>query len=301
MRFLVLGSVNIDMTFRVDHIACAGETLSSNGLEINAGGKGANQSAALGKAGMEVCFAGKMGPDGSWILPILSAAGVDASLVISSDGIHTGQAIIQVDSIGQNCIILNAGGNKTFTESEIDSIIGGFSPGDAIVLQNEINNVSYAISKAAERGLIVVFNPSPFDSAIDTLPLDLVDIFFVNEIEGAALAGCFHVPADDKGFRSILEAIGRKYPKAVIVLTAGKNGAYCLDSERNVFFAPIVDYPVVDTTGAGDTFCGYFLASRALGKDCSESLMIASRASGIAVSRRGAMESMPSADEVFGE
>ena len=87
----------------------------------------------------------------------------------------------------------------------------------------------------------------------------------------------------------------------MIVLTAGKNGAYCLDSERNVFFAPIVDYPVVDTTGAGDTFCGYFLASRALGKDYSESLMIASRASGIAVSRRGAMESMPSADEVFGE
>lgn len=301
MRFLVLGSVNIDMTFRVDHIACAGETLSSKGLEINAGGKGANQSAALGKAGMEVCFAGKMGPDGNWILPILSAAGVDVSLVISSDGIHTGQAIIQVDSTGQNSIILNAGGNKTFTESEIDSIIGGFSPGDAIVLQNEINNVSYAISKAAERGLIVVSNPSPFDSAIDTLPLDLVDIFFINEIEGAALAGCFQVPADDKGFRSILEDIGRKYPKAVIVLTAGKNGAYCLDSERNVFFAPIVDYPVVDTTGAGDTFCGYFLASRALGKDCSESLMIASRASGIAVSRRGAMESMPSADEVFGE
>ena len=299
MRFLVLGSVNIDMTFRVEHIVRAGETLSSNGLDINAGGKGANQAAALGKAGMDVSFAGKLGADGRWILSVLQGYGVDTSLAISSESIRTGQAMIQVDGSGQNCILLNAGGNKELTRAEIDSVIADFSQGDMIILQNEINDIAYAMERAAARGIAVSFNPSPFDEGISALPLDLVDIFFVNEIEAALLAGLPSSPPGDAGFRHVLDIIGRKYPGAAAVLTAGKNGAYCLDVERDVSFAPIVDYPVVDTTGAGDTFCGYFLAARALGRSAGDALMIASRASGIAVSRAGAMQSMPYAEEVF--
>ena len=301
MRFLVLGSVNIDMTFSVDHIVRAGETLSSNGLEINAGGKGANQAAALGKAGMDVSFAGKLGTDGNWILSILNESGVDTSLSISSDGIHTGQAIIQVEKSGQNCILLNAGGNKELTRAEIDSVIGSFGPDDMLILQNEINDIAYAMERAADRGIAISFNPSPFDDGIRSLPLDLVDIFFVNELEAALLADVHSAGNDDAGFRHVLDVLGKMYQDAMIVLTAGKNGAYCLDSKRDVSFAPIVDYPVVDTTGAGDTFCGYFLAARALGREAFDALGIASKASGIAVSRSGAMQSMPYAYEVFGE
>ena len=286
MRFLVLGSINIDMTFRVDHIVRGGETLSSDGLSVNAGGKGANQAAALGKAGMEVYFAGKMGTDGAWILDMLRSFGVDTSLSISSDDIHTGQALIQVDKAGQNCILLNAGGNKEFTRSDIDKILGHFSKGDTIILQNEINEVAYAMERAS--------------AAISALPLHLADTLFVNEVESASLASV-PVPADDEGFRTVMDILGKMYPDTRIILTAGKNGAYCLEKNRKVSFAPIVDYPVVDTTGAGDTFCGYFLAAEAAGKDAEEALCIASKAAGIAVSRSGAMQAMPWAGEVSGE
>ena len=300
MRFLVLGSINIDMTFKVDHIVRGGETLSSDGLSVNAGGKGANQAAALGKAGMEVYFAGKMGTDGEWILDMLRSFGVDTSLSISSDDIHTGQALIQVDKAGQNCILLNAGGNKEFTRSDIDKILGHFSKGDTIILQNEINEVAYAMERASAAGLAVILNPSPFDSAKSTLPLQLADTLFVNEVESASLAGV-PVPADDEGFRTVMDILGNMYSDTRIILTAGKNGAYCFEKNRKVSFAPIVDYPVVDTTGAGDTFCGYFLAAEAAGKDAEEALCIASKAAGIAVSRSGAMQAMPWAGEVSGE
>ena len=126
---LVLGSENIDLVYGVDHIVRAGETISSTGLKRSAGGKGANQSAALGKAGMPVFFAGKIGRDGVWILDLLRSFGVDVSLTVIRDDVDTGQAIIQVDADGQNSIILTPGGNKAFTEDEIDSILSSFGEG----------------------------------------------------------------------------------------------------------------------------------------------------------------------------
>ena len=156
------------------------------------------------------------------------------------------------------------------------------------------------MERASAAGLAVILNPSPFDLAISALPLHLADTLFVNEVESASLAGV-PVPADDEGFRTVMDILGNMYPDTRIILTAGKNGAYCLEKNRKVSFAPIVDYPVVDTTGAGDTFCGYFLAAEAAGKDAEEALCIASKAAGIAVSRSGAMQAMPWAGEVSGE
>ena len=183
MRFLVLGSANIDMVFSVDRIVNPGETISSRTLFRNAGGKGANQSAALAKAGADVSFAGNIGKDGIWLLDKLSSYGVDVSLSNVSDEGFTGQAIIQVDDSGENAIVLYPGMNRNFTEEHIDNVLNHFSSGDYLVLQNEINLVDYAITEAKKRGMRIVLNPSPFDSEIEKFPLDLVDIFFVNEIE----------------------------------------------------------------------------------------------------------------------
>lgn len=298
MRFLVIGSLNVDMLFHVPHIVMAGETIQSGGLKLSAGGKGANQAASMGKAGLPVSFAGKIGGDGIWILDLLRDYGVDVSQTVVSMDIHTGQAIIQIDGKGQNSIILNPGGNMEFTTEEISSILSSFEEGDVLVLQNEINLIPEIILRAKDKGMRIVFNPSPFDDGILNYPLDCIDLFFVNEIEGAALAQT-EVAHDDMGYKAILERLSNKYPKAGIVLTVGKHGAYFKDLSV-CCYAPIVDFPVVDTTGAGDTFCGYFLAGIYMGKSPQKSLELASIASAYAVSRHGAMQSMPTIMEVTG-
>lgn len=291
MRFLVLGSMNIDNTFSVNHIVREGETISSNGYSRSAGGKGANQAASLAKAGAEVFFAGKCGDDGRWILSLLESYGVDTSLSIIGEE-STGAAMIQVDSSGQNSIVLYAGGNRLWKEDEVLSILSHFGKGDVIVLQNEVNLLSFIMEKAKERGMLISLNPSPFDDEIADLPLSYVDWFFLNELEGECLTG-------ENRFPLILEEMRKLYPAASVVLTCGKSGAYAMH-EGNVYYQEIVDYPVVDTTGAGDTFSGYFLSSvYHNGKSVEDSLFYASKASGIAVSRNGAMDAIPFSSEVM--
>jgi ribokinase len=144
------------------------------------------------------------------------------------------------------------------------------------------------------RILEICLNPSPYDERIEKLPLDLADIFFVNEIEGAAMAGLG--PRLPTG--AILDRLTETFPGKEIILTAGKEGAYYgCDGKRAR--GDIVDYPVLDTTGAGDTFTGYFLAARSGGMDTAASLRLACKASSIAVSRKGAMEAVPFKEEVF--
>lgn len=290
MRFLVLGSMNIDNTFSVEHIVREGETISSHGMSRSAGGKGANQSASLAKAGANVCFAGKCGSDGRWILDLLKTYGVDVSLSIVGE-CNTGMAMIQVDDKGQNSIVLDAGGNRLWQEDEVKTILSSFNEGDVIVLQNEINLLPLIIEEAKRRGMIVVLNPSPFDNAISSLPLDSVDWFFVNEIEGKALTG-------EDGFDEILNAFKKLYPGASIVLTCGKKGAYAMVG-GDICYQEIIDYPVVDTTGAGDTFLGFFLSSFLRGESAEKSLLTATKASAIAVSRKGAMSAIPLKEEVI--
>ena len=198
--------------------------------------------------------------------------------------------MIQVDSRGQNSIVLDSGGNRLWRREEISIILSHFSPGDVIVLQNEINDIPYIISEAKRHGMLVVLNPSPFDCLISTFPLSDVDLFFVNEIEGKALTG-----KDD--FADILCEFGRIYKSASIVLTCGKKGAYAKDGDQ-VHYQEIIDYPVVDTTGAGDTFTGYYLASVFSGMGIEKALYRATEASAIAVSRSGAMAAIPAASEL---
>jgi ribokinase len=293
MKFLVFGSLNIDLIFSVDHIVAPGETINSSAMERSAGGKGANQAAALAKAGMEVYMAGKIGKDGEFLLELLESYGVRTGHVLRWEG-STGQALIQVDRAGQNSIVLYEGGNGALKSEETAPIISAFGPRDMVLLQNEIPLTAELMRAAAARGIKICLNPSPFDRGVTDLPTDLADLLFVNEIEAAGLAGR-SVSTDPP---EVLEELALRFPKAEIILTAGREGAYYAHGDLRTK-GDIIDLPVADTTGAGDTFTGFFLAARQLGRDVTESLRLACKASSIAVSRRGAMTSMPFAREVF--
>jgi len=299
MKVLVYGSLNIDLIFSVDHIARPGETIASDALEKSAGGKGANQSAALAKAGMETYMAGKIGEDGRFLLELLGSYGVNTERVAIYKG-ATGQALIQLDRNGQNSIILYAGGNGEIQKGEIPGALGSFGAGDAVLLQNEIPHTGTIMKMAKERGMKIFLNPSPYDQRIRELPLEKVDVFFVNEIEAASLANetARDILPADTAPPLILDRLTERFPGAEIILTAGRDGAY-YGFGKTREKGEIVDLPVVDTTGAGDTFTGYYLAAREKQFSVPEALNLACKAASIAVSRKGAMQSIPFKKEVF--
>ena len=290
MKVLNFGSLNIDYVYTVDHIVEGGETILSSKSETFCGGKGLNQSIALAKAGVPVYHAGLVGEEGDFLLDICRKYGVDTTYIkkLPAKG---GHAIIQTDKDGQNCIILYGGTNQMQTREYIDEVLGNFESGDYIVLQNEINLLDYVIEKASERGMKIVLNPSPFDSKLDACDLKKVDWFILNEIEGGQFTGCMQ--ADD-----IMASLTERFPGAKFVLTLGENGSVYFDGKEKVS-QEIFKVEVVDTTAAGDTFTGYFLASVIAGKSMQDALKLAAKASSIAVSRPGAAPSIPSVDEVL--
>lgn len=298
MAVLVFGSVNIDRTFSLPHRVEIGETILSSSLSVQAGGKGANQAVALSKAGSDVTLAATIGSDGLWIKDILTSNGVDTSLINVKDNTYTGTATILLDEKGRNSIVLYGGGNRENGKEYIERVLGLFSKGDWLVLQNEINNLDYIIGKALEKGMRICLNPSPFEAPLRSLPLEKIDLLVVNEIEIAQLTG-EKTDDDIESCKKILKETGRKYPGSSILLTLGEKGSLFLESgKEEILFSDIVKTKAVDTTAAGDTFLGYFLSSMIEGRTYSEALERASRASSIAVSRKGAMDSIPLRDEV---
>lgn len=289
MKILNFGSLNIDYTYRVSHIVAPGETLASKKLEIFPGGKGLNQSIALAKAGAKVWHAGMIGEDGRFLQEICQEAGVNTSL-IREIGVRTGNAIIQVSDQGQNSILLFAGANRENTESYMEEVLRSFSAGDYLLLQNEINGIDLLIDKAKARGMKVILNPSPYDEHVEACDLSKVDLFFLNEVEGEQITGI-------KDYDGILEEMRRRYPQAGVALTVGDKGAYYGDGE-GVVFQEAFPAKAVDTTAAGDTFTGFFLATVMEGRSAKEALRRAAKASAIAVSRKGASVSIPTKDEV---
>ncbi|MGD1817031.1 MAG: ribokinase [Pleomorphochaeta sp.] len=292
-KILDYGSLNIDKTFLLDHIVMPGETISSHSFKINAGGKGCNQAGALAKAGCNVYMAGKIGKDGLFLLDLLNSFKVNTEFVNTNSEV-TGQAIIQVSTSGQNSIILNAGANYENTTKEIDKTLENFSKGDYLILQNEINNIEYLINKGYEKGLKICFNPSPFTKDILKLPLEKISYFFVNEVEAAQISET----EDTKNFIKILKKINKKFPTSHLIMTIGKDGAYYCYKENKIF-QEIIEAPVIDTTAAGDTFMGYYIASLIKGYNNQEALFFATKAASITVSKNGALISIPTEDEVF--
>ena len=295
MKVLCFGSLNIDYTYKVPHFVKKGETLASERLQVFGGGKGLNQSVALAKAGTEVYHAGSIGQDGMFLLDMLKDAGANTDFVKILDTVRTGNAIIQNDKSGDNCIILYGGANQAITREQVDEVMSHFESGDYLVLQNEINELGYIVEKAHEKGMIIVLNPSPMNEKILALPLDVIKYFILNEVEAAQILG-----KEDKGEESweqIADDLLKKFPQATIVLTMGSEGSV-FKNQKETVCQSIYKVQAVDTTAAGDTFSGYFIGGILGGLSAKEAMDQASKASAIAVTRKGAAPSIPVLAEV---
>lgn len=271
--------MNIDRVYSTDHFVRAGETLSSKSMNTFSGGKGLNQSVALARAGAKVIHGGILGDDGDFLLEAMKQSGVDTSRIARESG-SCGHAVIQVDKSGQNSILLFAGTNHSITEEYVRQFLADAVEGDILLIQNEINGLDFIFEIAHRKQMQIAFNPSPFDSSILNLPLEYVDWWFCNELEGEQLFGS-DVP------REICDNFLKMYPESNLILTLGKNGSIFVNAEHWIE-QPIVPVQVVDTTAAGDTFTGYFLSSVIKGESIEQALQLATRASAITVSRPGA-------------
>lgn len=290
MKILNIGSLNIDYVYQVDHMVAPGETLMAFKRDVYCGGKGLNQSIAMSRAGLQVNHAGCIGAEGMMLTDLLKEndVNVDAVEVLMES---TGHAIIQVDASGQNCILLYGGANRLLTKEYIDDVLKDYGKDDILLLQNEVNNLDYIIDSAYGKGLQIILNPSPYDSALDACDMTKISLFLLNEVEGKQMTG-YEEPDD------ILTKLSKIYPNAKVVLTLGENGSvYQYDGERYAQKAYSVD--AVDTTAAGDTFTGYFIAGMVEGKSPKECLDLAAKASSIAVTRQGAAPSIPYRNEVM--
>lgn len=290
MKILNFGSCNIDFVYKLDHIVTIGETETSNSMQVFPGGKGLNQSVALAKAGMKVYHAGCIGTDGEMLTDVLESNGVDISNIKKVDE-KTGHAIIQVSSKGDNSIFLYPGSNAKITEEFVDEVLDKFQKGDMLLLQNEINKIDYIIEKAYKKEMCIIFNPSPYNDEIKNIDFNMLSYIIINEVEMSEITQCDN-PKDG------LKYFAKNYPKLKIIITLGSEGSMYGDTEKAVF-QPSFNVKAIDTTAAGDTFTGYFFAQTAMGNSVENSLKIASVASAIAVSRKGASVSIPMLNEVL--
>ena len=289
MKLLVFGSLNIDHTYHLNHIVKEKETIACQTYNISAGGKGLNQAIALAKTGEHVYLAGCLGNDAKMLEDTLNKFNVDISLIKRVD-CPNGHAVIQIDDSSENAIFIYGGSNELVDEEYIDKVLSHFRKGDYLILQNEITKQDYLIRRAFKKGMKIFLNPSPCDEKITSLPLNMVDYFFINEIEGQKLTGQTEPSA-------ILDVMLQKYPQSHIVLTLGEKGS-CYKDKGNYFYEPAHQVKAIDTVGAGDTYMGYFIFGLKNNLSPLKCIILATTAASITVQRKGAAEAIPTLDEL---
>ncbi len=290
MKILNFGSCNIDLVYTLDHIVSVGETETTCRFDTFPGGKGLNQSIAAAKAGAEVYHAGCLGRDGGTLRQLLNESGVNTAY-LKSILEKNGHAVIQVSAKGENSIFLYPGSNEKVTKKWIDEVLENFDEGDMLLLQNEISNVDYLVEKGHEKGMCIVLNPSPFNDKLKKIDLNMLSYVIVNEVEAKELTG----------FSDVEESIvylKEHYPTLKVMLTLGSRGCIYADADHEIF-QPAYQVDAIDTTAAGDTFTGYFVAEIANGTAYEQILKIAAAASAISVTRKGAAPSIPDRHEVL--
>lgn len=289
MKALNFGSLNLDYVYQVDHFVRPGETLDALHQTVNPGGKGLNQSVALAKAGAAVRHAGCVGQGGGMLRQTLESYGVDTAYLKETETLQ-GNAVIQVDRSGQNCILLYGGSNRRLTEAQISETIARFSPGDWLILQNETNLLPELVDAGFAKGMRVVLNPSPYNESIAQVDLSKVSWLLVNEVEAKQCSG-----TDEP--EKVWAYLHERYPSLSLLVTLGGDGSAAFTGTERVRQAA---FPVkaVDTTAAGDTFTGYFIAGLMEKRPLAECLRRASMAAAVSVTRPGAAPSIPEKEEV---
>ena len=289
MAVINFGSINIDHVYQVDHFVQPGETLSSTHYQQLLGGKGANQSIALAKAGSDVRHVGKIHELDSHFKQTMIKQGIDCKYVSCTD-IPTGHAIIQVAKTGENAIVLFGGANQALDEQDVMRALDAAQPNDWVLTQNETSAIEPLLRQAKAMDLRVAFNPAPMTESVKQLPHDCINLLIVNEVEAAEIAGVSELDEIEAYFR-------KDWPHADVLITLGKNGVRMLEKD-NTIDVPAFSVDAVDTTAAGDTFIGYFLSAFNQRQDAKTAITRACAASAIAVTREGAAQSIPTVEEV---
>lgn len=298
-KILIIGSLNMDMVLNMNRMPVTGETVLGNDFTHVPGGKGANQACAAGKLGGRAKMLGCIGRDesGSILKQNLKESGVDVSGIKMSDR-FTGTASIYVNGSGDNSIVVIPGANSSCDVDFLREMDEAFQESTYVLLQMEIPTeaVYYAVRRARELGKTVILNPAPAPDSIPDEILSMVDYLTPNETELLKLSGQTgdDIQAIENGAREMV----RRGVKNVIV-TLGRRGCMLLSGEMKEYF-PARNVESVDTTAAGDCFNGAFAVGLSEGLAAGEAIRFANLASSIAVTRKGAQNSLPSRDEVEG-
>ncbi len=283
MKVYNFGSINVDEVYRVNTIVKPGETISSYGVHRTYGGKGLNQSIACARAGLETVHIGYINEKENEIIDYLNRESIETKYITKSE-VDTGKAFIQLSDSGENSIVLNAGGNGSFTKEKIDYVLDHIEPGSIVLTQNETNEVDYILSEAHKRGHTTVINMAPINDQSLKVNLSNIDYLIVNEHEGRMLSG-----KDDT--ESILKHLIQKHPSLKVILTLGADGVV-YHSKDDWIEVDAIKTEAVDTTAAGDTFVGYFI-SGILNPNIEECLRFANYASSITIQSIGSSETVP--------
>ena len=284
MTIFNLGSINLDYFYRLPHLVSAGETLAANDFNIALGGKGANQSVALAKAGADVFHIGAFGQKDAIYLQEMQNAGVNLDFVALLD-MPSGHAIIMVDDkTGENQIILSPSANYNIEQKQIKKALQKANSSDWALAQNETCLVEPFLSLAEQQGLRICYSAAPFVAEQTAGLLPLTDLLIVNEGEAAALSD--YIEKD-------ITTLGLPH----LIITLGSKGAR-YRGEQGCFSVAPFKVTAIDTTGAGDTFLGFVLASLSDGQTMQQAMRYASAAAALQITRQGALPAIPSWAEV---
>jgi ribokinase len=296
MTVFVLGSLNIDLVATAERMPNPGETVSGTSFSTYIGGKGLNQAVAVSRADAEAVMLGAIGDDGYGreLLESLDTEGISQKYIVQKIG-ASGIAIIEIDSSGQNRIVVIPGANGELEPGDIPSAIFEIGKSDYLMAQLEtpLETVEDVFSRAKIAGLTIVLNPAPAQKLSLDL-LSLVDLIIPNQFEAELLTG-INV-SDHESAISAGRALLAQGVQAVIV-TLGEDGALYI-SDTEIFHQPAFAVQVVDTTGAGDTFCGGLVAKLSEGKDLKSAMRYAAAAAGLSTTKAGAVPSIPTTTEV---
>ncbi|SDN80459.1 ribokinase [Janthinobacterium sp. OK676] len=300
---VVIGSINMDLVLRVPRMPLPGETLTGGAFRTIPGGKGANQAVACARlsgkvaGAQQVAMVGCVGDDafGATLRSALVGDGIIDSHITTLPGVASGIASILVDDNGQNSIVIAGGANDLLSPAHIDAAKALIEQADIVVLQLEtpMATVVHAIKLARSLGKTVVLNPAPAASLPEGV-LELVDYLIPNEIEAAMLAGVSPEGADVKALAGALQKLGSDN----VIITLGSKGVHAALYGGDYTF-PAEAVKAVDTTAAGDTFIGGFVAGLASGMDEAEAIGQGQRAAAWSVTKPGAQTSIPHLHELF--
>ncbi len=296
-KIIVIGSCNTDMVVKANRLPVPGETILGGTFYMNPGGKGANQAITAARLGANITFISKVGYDlfGLQAMEIYKSEKINTDYVFTDQIKPSGVALISVDSFGENCIIVASGANQSLSPEDIDKAKDRILEADIVLMQLEIpmQTVEYAASMAYDYGKKVILNPAPV-SALSNHFLKKVYAVLPNRIETEMLSGIKVI--DEESAYKAAKAISSKGVENVVI-TLGKEGAFV--KERDSFvMTPATEVETIDTTGAGDVFCGAVSVYLSEGHSLIESVRFANAAAAIAVTRMGAQSAIPYRSEV---